>query len=72
VIDSINAVIISHADIEHLGALPYAYGRLGLRAPIYTTDPVFNMGQMFLYDSYLSMHACVCCCQRAVAAGCWY
>jgi cleavage and polyadenylation specificity factor subunit 2 len=48
----IHAVLISHPDLAHLGALPYAYGALGLRCPIYATTPVFQMGQMFLYDFY--------------------
>ena len=36
------------------GALPYAYGKLGLHAPIFGTIPVYEMGQMALYDAYLS------------------
>lgn len=48
----LHAVLISHADLNHLGGLPYAYGALGLRCPIYATTPVFQMGQMFLYDFY--------------------
>ena len=43
---SINAVLISHPDLAHLGALPYAYASLGLVCPIYATLPVFNMGQV--------------------------
>lgn len=56
VIPLLDAVLLSHADTAHLGALPYAIGRLGLRAPIYATQPTFRMGQMFMYDQYLSHH----------------
>lgn len=46
----VDAVLISHADMAHLGALPYAYAKLGLRCPIYATMPVCRMGQMVLED----------------------
>lgn len=52
VIPDIDAVLISHPDLKHLGALPYAVGKLGLTAPIYCTLPVNRMGQMFMYDAY--------------------
>jgi len=48
-------VLISYPDLEHMGALPYAYGKLGLRAPIYSTVPVYNMGELFLYEAFFSM-----------------
>eukprot|EP00906_Rhabdomonas_costata_P025063 RCo035915 len=50
VAEDIDAVVISHPDLLHLGALPYAVSRLGLKAPIYATLPVQKMGEMFLYD----------------------
>eukprot|EP00126_Sphaerothecum_destruens_P001130 Sdes_comp13233_c0_seq1m3115 len=51
---SIDAVLISYPDLEHLGALPYAYGKLGLSCPCYSTQPVYKMGQMFMYDIFQS------------------
>ena len=42
----------------HLGALPYLVGRAGLKVPIYATGAVHKMGQMFLYDAFLTRHAC--------------
>eukprot|EP01104_Vermistella_antarctica_P017312 TRINITY_DN6110_c0_g1_i2.p1 TRINITY_DN6110_c0_g1~~TRINITY_DN6110_c0_g1_i2.p1 ORF type:complete len:859 (-),score=215.94 TRINITY_DN6110_c0_g1_i2:92-2518(-) len=51
----IDAVLVSHADIAHLGALPYAVGKLGLRAKIFMTLPVYKMGQMVMYDVYQSL-----------------
>ena len=55
----IDAVLISHCDVEHLGALPYAMKHFDLRAPVYATLPVCKMGQMFMYDAYqnASRHA---------------
>lgn len=34
--------------------LPYAFGKLGMRAKVYATLPVWKMGQMTVYDAYLS------------------
>ena len=56
-IPQIDAVLLSHPDTAHLGALPYAIGHLGLKVPIYATQPTCRMGQMFMYDQYLSHHA---------------
>lgn len=52
----IDAILLSHPDPLHLGALPYAVGRLGLNCSIYATIPVYKMGQMFMYDLYQSRH----------------
>ena len=51
----IDVVLISHPDVEHLGALPYLVGRCGLDVPVYATLPVFKMGQMFMYDHWISL-----------------
>ena len=55
-VHKIDAVLLSHPDNLHLGALPYAVGKLGLSCPIFATVPVYKMGQMFLYDLYQSRH----------------
>ncbi|KAK0073996.1 hypothetical protein PV325_008911, partial [Microctonus aethiopoides] len=52
----LDAVLLSHPDTLHLGALPYLVGKCGLRCPIYATIPVYKMGQMFMYDMYQSRH----------------
>jgi len=52
-IPDIDLVIISHPDIEHLGALPYVVGKLGLSVPILATLPVWRMGQMFMYAAWM-------------------
>lgn len=53
-VHSIDAVLISYPDPQHLGALPYLVGKLGLHCPIYATIPVYKMGQLFMYDLYMS------------------
>ncbi|GAB2227713.1 hypothetical protein Droror1_Dr00009540 [Drosera rotundifolia] len=52
---TIDAVLLSHPDIIHIGALPYAMKKLGLSAPIYSTEPVFRLGLLTMYDYYLSL-----------------
>ena len=49
---SVGAVLLSHPDIYHLGALPYLVERCNLHCPVYATIPVHKMKQMFLYDFY--------------------
>lgn len=56
-VKSIDAVLLSHPDIPHLGALPYLVGKCGLAAPVVSTLPVWRMGQMFMYDAYQSLIA---------------
>ena len=42
-----------------MGALPYLVGKCGLHCPIYTTIPVYKMGQMFMYDLFqVWLHFC--------------
>lgn len=55
-VHQVDAVLLSHPDHVHLGALPYAVGKLGLNCTIYATIPVYKMGQMFMYDLYQSRH----------------
>mmetsp|Transcript_12290 Transcript_12290/g.37200 ORF Transcript_12290/g.37200 Transcript_12290/m.37200 type:complete len:762 (-) Transcript_12290:32-2317(-) len=55
---TIDAVLLSHADLPHIGALPYAVNKLGLSTNhIYATGPVGKMGQMFMYDTYQSFRS---------------
>lgn len=53
-VHSIDAVLLSYPDPQHLGALPYMVGKLGLNCPVYATIPVYKMGQLFMYDLYMS------------------
>lgn len=54
-------MLLSHPDPIHLGALPYAVGKLGLNCTIYATIPVYKMGQMFMYDLYQVRMECGKC-----------
>lgn len=54
VASTIDAVLLSHPDTLHLGALPYAMKQLGLSAPVYSTEPVYRMGLLTMYDQFLS------------------
>ncbi|VEL17799.1 unnamed protein product [Protopolystoma xenopodis] len=56
-VDHIDAVLLSHQSLRHLGLLPYLVGKCGLKCPVYATTPVYKMGQMFLYDAYQSRYA---------------
>ncbi|WKX88238.1 hypothetical protein Q1695_008124 [Nippostrongylus brasiliensis] len=49
-VSQISAVLITHPDQPHLGALPYLVKYCDLTAPIYCTVPVYKMGMMFMYD----------------------
>ncbi|KAL6503876.1 hypothetical protein OROGR_025799 [Orobanche gracilis] len=54
VASTVDAVLLSHPDILHLGALPYAMKQLGLSAPVFATEPVYRLGLLTMYDHYLS------------------
>eukprot|EP00730_Choanoeca_flexa_P000243 TRINITY_DN10111_c0_g1_i3.p1 TRINITY_DN10111_c0_g1~~TRINITY_DN10111_c0_g1_i3.p1 ORF type:complete len:744 (+),score=211.36 TRINITY_DN10111_c0_g1_i3:109-2340(+) len=49
---TVDVVLLSHPDLLHLGAYPYAFTKLGLTCPAYATTAVENMGQLFLYDAH--------------------
>lgn len=48
----IDAVLLSHVCIEHIGALPYLCRHHNLTAPIFATYPVVALGSLLLYDHY--------------------
>ncbi|KAI8987524.1 beta-lactamase-like protein [Mycotypha africana] len=50
----IDVVLLSHSDLIHLGAYPYARSHLGMTCPVYSTIPVANMGKVCMYDMYQS------------------
>ena len=54
IVDQIDAVLISHPDPAHIGALPYLVGKLKLNAPIYATAACYRMGELYMYDQALS------------------
>lgn len=50
----VDAVLLTHGDLAHVGSLPYAMASLGLNAPVYATLPVCKMAQISLYEAYAS------------------
>ncbi|KAH0787055.1 cleavage and polyadenylation specificity factor subunit 2 [Histomonas meleagridis] len=50
--DRVDAVLLSHPCIEHIGALPYLCQHKGLSAPIFATNPIVTLGAYMLYDHY--------------------
>ncbi|KAG0085428.1 cleavage and polyadenylation specificity factor subunit 2 [Podila epicladia] len=50
----VDACLLSHATLHHIGALAYAKSYLGLRAQTYATFPVMDMGRLSLYDIWQS------------------
>ena len=58
----IDAVLISHSDTEHLGALPYAFGKLGMNCKVYTTLPVHKCST-FYSRWFRRSHGDTLCCR---------
>ncbi|XP_076039081.1 cleavage and polyadenylation specificity factor subunit 2 [Oratosquilla oratoria] len=56
VLPRVDCVLLSYPDPLHMGALPYLVGRCQMSCPIYATNPVHKMGQMYMYDWYQSHH----------------
>lgn len=48
--ESLDAVILSHAHVDHCGNLPGLY-RAGFRGPIYSTEATADVAEIMLYDS---------------------
>ncbi|TFJ86318.1 hypothetical protein NSK_002526 [Nannochloropsis salina CCMP1776] len=66
VLPQVQLVLLSFPDLSHMGALPWVAKHLRPGVPIYTTQPVFKMAQMVLYDLYLNK----CMDTASGAAGC--
>lgn len=45
-------VLLSHPDLNHIGALPYAMSKLGMKADVFGTIPLFKMGRIHYYHIY--------------------
>jgi cleavage and polyadenylation specificity factor subunit 2 len=53
----VDVILLSHPDVQHLGALPYLMGKMGMRAQVYSTLPVKKMGHLTMYDAWQSLKA---------------
>lgn len=51
----IDAIILSHADMSHIGSLPLLYKQLALTCPVFATLPVQTLGQICLQDALSSI-----------------
>lgn len=54
-IGGVDAIILSHADIHHVGGLHVIAGRKGIKAKVFCTYPVYNFSQLVLYDHILNL-----------------
>ncbi|GBG26003.1 Cleavage and polyadenylation specificity factor subunit 2 [Hondaea fermentalgiana] len=56
VVPTVNLVLVSFADLEHMGALPYVLKEFKMNesAVIYMTRATKQLGVQFLYDAYIS------------------
>ncbi|CAM9098821.1 unnamed protein product, partial [Ectocarpus fasciculatus] len=51
----LDCVLLSHADMQHVGALPFLLGCDNLSdVPVICTTPVLKMSQMTLYDAHIN------------------
>lgn len=57
VCQSVDLVLLSHADLQHCGLYPYAFSHWNLRAPAYCTYPVQAMGRVAVLDEIETMRA---------------
>lgn len=48
-LDELDAVVLSHAHMDHVGCLPYLY-KYGYKGPIYMTDPTKYLAYILLTD----------------------
>ncbi|KAJ2612446.1 hypothetical protein H4S08_002691 [Coemansia sp. RSA 1365] len=46
----VDAVLLSHPDMAHVGAYPLAYSKYGLKCPAYATQATHMMGRLCLHD----------------------
>ncbi|EKX38664.1 hypothetical protein GUITHDRAFT_89302 [Guillardia theta CCMP2712] len=47
---TLDAILLTHCDLGHLGALPYIIRNCNVKAKVYATIPVQKMGQLTMYD----------------------
>ncbi len=49
-LDELDAVVITHAHIDHIGFLPYLY-KAGYKGPVYCTEPTRDLMALLLLDA---------------------
>ncbi len=48
-LNSIDAIILSHAHIDHCGLIPYLY-KMGYKGPVYMTEPTLDIAALLALD----------------------
>jgi uncharacterized protein len=51
-LDELDAVVIAHAHIDHMGFLPYLY-KAGYKGPVYCTEPTKDLMALLLLDAIM-------------------
>ncbi len=49
-LDELDAVVITHAHIDHIGFLPYLF-KAGYKGPVYCTEPTRDLMALLLFDA---------------------
>ena len=52
-IDSLDAVVITHAHLDHIGALPLLF-KYGYKGPVYMTEPTLHLAKL-LFEDYIKV-----------------
>lgn len=52
-INSLDAVVITHAHLDHCGILPYLF-KYGYKGPVYMTEPTLHLSKL-LYEDYIKI-----------------
>ncbi|KAJ2003749.1 hypothetical protein H4R26_002904 [Coemansia thaxteri] len=53
----VDAVLLSHPDVAHIGAYPLAHSRYGMTCPAYATQAVHMMGRLCMLEVVRSLRA---------------
>jgi len=54
---TVDLVLLSHAELRHVGGLPAAKARYGLAAPVFATTPTIKNGALTLYEAWAGFRA---------------
>ena len=49
-LEELDAIVLSHAHLDHCGFIPYLY-RMGYRGPVYCTEPTRDVSALLLIDA---------------------
>ncbi|QOJ78321.1 beta-CASP ribonuclease aCPSF1 [Infirmifilum lucidum] len=52
-VDSLDAVVVTHAHLDHIGALPLLF-KYGYKGPVYMTEPTLHLAKL-LFEDYIKV-----------------